>query len=631
MFTYPSAARAAALCGGMMLAGYLALTALPAGAEMAAVPQPPAAVHALAMHGDPKYPAGFTHFEYANPDAPKGGTLHLAAAGTFDNLNPYILKGVAAVGITLTFQTLLSNAEDEAFTEYGMIAKSIEMPEDRGQVTFNLHPEARWHDGQPLTADDVVWTFNTLIEKGHPFFRAYYANVKEVVAENKHRVTFKFDMTGNRELPLIMGQMPVLPKHYFKDKDFGATTLQPIVGSGPYKVKSMNDGSRITYERVKDWWAKDLPVVKGQYNFDEIIYDLFRDETVLLQALFAGNYDFRNENMAKSWNEEYANQRAVKEGWIKKEEIPHSLPAGMQGFAFNTRRDIFKDPQVRKALNYAFDFEWSNKKFAGGTYKRTDSYFENSELASSGLPEGKELEILEAYRDKLPPEVFTTEYKNPTTTGSGYDIRRNLAKAKDMLEKAGWAIGKSGALEKDGKIFKFEFLIQSDAFERWLSPMVENLKRLGIEAKIRLVDTAQYQNRLDSFDFDMTVATFGQSLSPGNEQRDFWGSDKADVNGSRNIIGIKDPVVDALIDQIISAPDRDALITLTRALDRVLLAGHYVIPNWYVGYHRVAYWNKFGHPEVSPKYGLGVINTWWYDAEKAAQLKSVSAKDKTDK
>lgn len=391
--------------GGATLAACLVL-ASPSRAEMAA-PAAPQPVHALAMHGDPKYPADFTHFEYTNPAAPKGGTLRLAAMGTFDNLNPYILKGVGAPGSMLPFQTLLTNASDEAFTEYGLLAKSIEMPEDRGQVTFNLYPEARWHDGTPLTADDVVWTFNTLMEKGHPFYKAYYANVEKVTAENKHRVTFKFNMTGNRELPLIMGQMPVLPKHFFEGKDFAQTTLQPIVGSGPYKVKSVKDGSRITYERVKDWWAKDLPVVKGQYNFDEIVYDLFRDETVLLQALFSGNYDVRIENIAKAWNEEYDNQRAVKEGWIKREEIPHSLPAGMQGFVFNIRRDVFKDPQVRAALNYAFDFEWSNKKFAGGKYKRTDSYFENSELAAEGLPAGKELEILEPFRDRLPESVFT--------------------------------------------------------------------------------------------------------------------------------------------------------------------------------------------------------------------------------
>lgn len=578
-------------------------------------------MHGIAMHGELKYPAGFAHLEYANPDAPKGGELKLAAAGTYDNLNPYIIKGVAAPGLSLTFQTLLFNTEDEAFSEYGLIAETVEMPEDRSRVTFNLRPEAKFHDGKPITAADVVWTFETLMEKGHPFYRAYYAHVKKATAENDRRVTFAFDMAGNRELPLIMGQMPVLPKHAFEGKDFAATTLTPVMGSGPYKVKTVDAGRRIVYERVKDWWAKDLPLMRGQYNFDIISYELFRDETVLLQALFSGGYDFRQENIAKAWQEQYDGQRAVANGQIIKEEIPHSLPAGMQGFAFNTRRTFFADPQVRAALNYAFDFEWSNKSFAGGTYKRTDSYFANSELAATGLPQGRELEILEAFRGKIPDEVFTSEYKNPVTSGSGNDMRAQLSKARSMLEAAGWKMGANKLLEKDGKPFKFEFLIQSPAFVKWIEPMIGNLKRLGIEATVRVVDAAQYQNRMDSFDFDVTVETFGQSLSPGNEQRDFWGSEKADVNGSRNTMGIKNPVVDALIDQVIAAPDREELIARTRALDRVLLWNHYIIPQWHISYHRVAYWNKFGKPAIAPKYGLGVVSTWWIDTQKADALK----------
>jgi len=628
MFLSPTAVKSMGLT---LLALSVWAWPLSAHAEMAAI-EKPAAVHALAMHGAPKYGPDFTHFEYTNPDAPKGGEIRLAAAGSFDSLNPFILKGEQAPGLGLTFQTLLTNSEDEAFSEYGLIAKSIEMPEDRSRVTFNLYPEARWHDGKPLTAEDVVWTFNTLMEKGHPFYRAYYANVKEAVADNKHRVTFIFTTAGNRELPLIMGQMPVLPKHALKDKDFSVTTLTPLPGSGPYKVASVDAGRRIVYERVKDWWAKDLPVVKGQYNFDTIIYDMFRDETVLLQALFSGTYDFRQENIAKAWSVDYKDQNPVRKGLIKKEEIHHSLPAGMQGYVFNTRREMFADSQVRAALNYAFDFEWSNKQFAYGTYKRSASYFENSELAAHGLLQGQELEVLEPFRDQLPAEVFTQEFKNPTTSGSGRDTRANLSTAKKMLEQAGWAIGKNGLLEKNGKPFKFEILVQSETFAKWVGPMTGNLKRLGIEAKLRVVDSAQYQNRMDNFDFDVTVSTFGQSLSPGNEQRDFWGSDKADVKGSRNIIGIKSPVVDALIDKIIMAPDRDALVAYTRALDRVLLWGHYVIPHWYVDYFRVAYWDKFGRPAVSPKYALGVLNTWWYDADKAAKIAGqTAAADKKSK
>ena len=575
--------------------------------------------HGVAMHGDLKYGAEFTHVEYANPDAPKGGELRLATPGTFDNLNPYIIKGVSAPGLQLTFQTLLIGTSDEAFSEYGLIAESIEMPPDRGFVIFNLRPQARFHDGSPITADDVVWSFNTLIEKGHPFYRAYYAHVKEAVAENPLRVRFTFDMTGNRELPLIMGQMPVLSKKFFEGKDFAATTQEPVLGSGPYKVKSVDPGRRVVYVRVTDWWAKDLPIVRGQYNFDTLVYDAYRDENVLIQALFSGDYDVRSENIAKAWATEY-DHPAVANGLIRKDEIPHQIPTGMQGFVYNTRRAVFADPLVRQALGYAFDFEWSNKQFAYGTYVRTDSYFENSELASTDLPQGRELEILESFRGQIPDAVFTQIFENPKTSGSGQDLRANLAQAKKLLEHAGWKPGKNGMLEKDGQVFRFEILGNSNAFERWINPFIANLKRIGVEASFRVVDTAQYQNRMDSFDFDMTISTFGQSLSPGNEQRDFWHSEKADVPGSRNLMGIKNPVIDALIDMVIAAPDRAELIARTKALDRVLLWNYYVIPQWHVSYHRVAYWDKFGRPAVAPKYALGIVDTWWHDAAKAASI-----------
>jgi microcin C transport system substrate-binding protein len=606
----------ASLAFGIFLA-FLA----PAFAEEA--PRP---FHGIAMHGEPKYGPDFKNFEYVNPDAPKGGEMHLAASGTFDNLNPYIIKGVAAPGIGRTFETLMTNADDEPFSEYGLIAETVEMPEDRSWVVFNLRSQAKWNDGKPITADDVVFTFNTLMTKGHPFYRAYYANVKEAKAESPARVKFTFSMAGNRELPLIMGQMPVLPKHYWEGKNFEATTLTPPLGSGPYRVKSIDAGRRITYERVKNWWGQDLPVAKGQNNFDTLVYDLYRDETVLLQAFFSGNYDFRLENIAKEWHSGY-DQKPVSQGLIRKEEIQHSLPAGMQGFAFNTRRTIFSDPKVREALGYAFDFEWSNKQFAFGSYKRTKSYFENSELASAGLPSGRELEILEQYRGKVPDEVFTAEFTLPTTDGSG-NLRENLSKAKNLLAAAGWKIGKNGLLEKDGRAFTFEILSNSETFERWIGPLVANLKKLGIQAALRNVDTAQYQNRMDNFDFDMTISTFAQSLSPGNEQRDFWGSDKADVKGSRNVIGIRNPVVDDIIRQIISAKDRAELIALCHALDRVLLWNYYVIPQWHYGAFRVAYWDKFGRPGVTPKYGLGVPDTWWYDAEKAAKIAEKVQPDK---
>lgn len=579
------------------------------------------AQHGLAMHGAPKYASDFKHLDYVNPQAPKGGEIRMAAPGTFDSLNPYVIKGVAAPGVNLVYQTLMTSTDDEAFSEYGLIAESVEMPEDRSWVAFNLRADARWHDGQPITGEDVVWSFNTLMKQGHPHYRAYYANVKSAVAESPSRVKFTFDMAGNRELPLIVGQLPVLPKHFWKGKDFSRSTLDAPLGSGPYRVKSIDPGKRVVYERVKDWWAKDLPIMKGQYNFDTIVYDVYRDETVLLQAFFAGNYDMRQENMAKSWAVEY-DQPPVKKGLIKKEEIHHSIPAGMQAFAFNIRKGVFKDRKVREALGYAFDFEWSNKQFAYGTYRRTQSYFANSELASSELPEGRELEILKEFEGKVPSEVFTQEFTLPKTSGSGQDMRANLTVAKKLLDEAGWKLGASGLLEKDGQPLRFEILLNSDTFERWLSPVIGNLKKLGVAATMRTVDTAQYQKRMDSFDFDMTVATFGQSLSPGNEQRDFWGAEKAAVNGSRNLIGIQDPVVDTLINMVITAPDRDELIYRTRALDRVLLWGYYVIPNWHIDYFRLAWWDKFGRPGVTPKYGLGVMDTWWYDAQKAAKIPS---------
>jgi len=599
------------------IAMLLAALFLPRGAQSEDI-RP---LYGIAMHGAPKYAAGFSHLDYVNAEAPKGGEIRLAEAGTFDSLNPYIIKGVAAPGINMVYQTLMANTMDEAFSEYGLLAETMETPEDRSWVVFNLRRQARFSDGAPVTAEDVVWTFNALMEKGHPQYRAYYANIKSAVAESPTRVRFAFNMAGNRELPLITGQMPVLPKHYWEGRDFSRSTLDIPVGSGPYKVKSLEAGRRITYERVQDWWAKDLPVARGQYNFDTIVYDVYRDETVLLQAFFSGNYDFRLENVSKSWNAEY-DQPPVRQGLIVKAEVRHSLPSGMQAFAFNARRPMFQDAKVRKALGYAFDFEWSNRQFAYSAYKRTQSYFANSELASSGLPAGRELDILKQFRGQVPDEVFNAEFTVPKTSGSGQDMRQSLSIARQFLTEAGWRMGRDGLLEKDGRPFRFEILIESEMFQRWINPMIANLKKLGIEVKLRVVDTAQYHNRMNSFDFDMTVATFGQSLSPGNEQRDFWSGAKAGVKGSRNLIGIKDPVVDKLIDLIISAPDRDELVFRVRALDRVLLWSYYVIPQWHLDYFRIAYWDKFGQPAVSPKYGLGVVDTWWHDREKAAKIAS---------
>ncbi|MBU2089036.1 MAG: extracellular solute-binding protein [Alphaproteobacteria bacterium] len=576
------------------------------------------ATHALVLHGDPKYGPDFSHFDYVNPDAPKGGDVILAAIGTYDSLNPYILRGVAAGGLSLTFDTLLTGSSDEAFAEYGLIAETISVAPDHRSVTFTLRPEARFHDGKPITAEDVVWTFDTLKTKGAPFFRAYYADVLKAEAQGPHTVRFSFGDIVNMELPLIIGQMPVLPKHFFADKEFDRGSLEPITGSGPYRVANADPGRAITYERVADYWGKDLPVNRGRHNFGSIRFDYYRDATVGIEALKAGAYDFRQENNAKEWATAY-DFPALQQGMVVKEEIEHSLPTGMQGFVMNTRKPIFQDPRVRQALNYGFDFEWSNETLFFGAYKRTESYFSNSELASSGLPTGEELAILERFRGKVPEQVFTSEYKAPTTDGSGNN-RANLRTALELLQAAGWKVEKGRLVNAQGQPFEFEILLNSPAFERVALPYAKGLERLGIRASVRTVDTAQYQNRMDNYDFDMTVGLWGQSLSPGNEQRDFWGAAKGKEPGSRNLAGIDDPVVEQLIDLVIQAPDRDSLITRTKALDRVLLWGHYVVPHWHIQSFRVVYWNKFSHPEVTPKYALGFLDTWWVDPDKAEKV-----------
>jgi microcin C transport system substrate-binding protein len=578
--------------------------------------------HGVAMHGDLKYGPEFEHFDYVNPNAPKGGTVTFASIGSFDTLNPFIIKGTAADGLGFLFETLTTQSEDEPFSEYGLLAESIEMPEDRSWVAFTLRPEARWHDGKPVTVDDVIFSFNTLKEKGLPFYRAYYKNVIKAAADGERRVKFTFEETTNRELPLILGQLPILPKHYYETVEFDKTTLEPPLGSGPYRIKSLEPGRRIVYERVKDYWGAGLPVNQGFWNFDEVRYEYYRDANVALEAFKAGGYDVRVENTSKFWATAYTGPM-FDAGWIQKEEIPHELGTGMQGFAFNLRRPMFQDPKVRRALAYAFDFEWTNRTIMYGQYDRTGSYFSNTELAADGLPSAAELELLEPFRDQLPEEVFTEVYQAPSTEGEG-GIRQNLRTALRLLGEAGWSVEGGQLVNAEGEPFRFEILLNGPSFERHTLPFVKSLERLGIQATVRAVDPAQYQNRMDDFDFDMVVATFGQSLSPGNEQREYWSSEAADIPGSRNIIGIKDPVVDHLIDQIIEAPTREDLVTATRALDRVLLWGHYVIPHWHSRIFRVAYWDKFDRPETNPPYGLPLFS-WWVDPVKVADVEQRKA------
>ncbi len=590
----------------------------------AADPKP---MHGLAMHGDLKYPPDFKNFDYVNPNAPKGGSVTLSAIGTYSSFNPYILKGVAAAGIGNVFETLTEGSQDEAFSEYGLLAESVEMPEDRSWVAFTLRPQARWQDGKPVTVDDVIFSLNILKEKGTPFFRAYYKDVVKAEKTGERTVKFTFTPGGeNRELPLIIGQLPILPKHYWEGRQFDQTTLDPPLGSGPYKISAFEPGRSVTYERVKDYWGKDLPIRKGRNNFDTIRYDYYRDATVALEAFKAGEYDFRAENASKLWATGY-DSPALQAGLFKKVEIKNELPTGMQGLAFNIRKDLFKDRRVREALGYAFDFEWTNKNLFYGQYTRTKSYFSNSELASSGLPSPDELKILEPLKGQIPPEVFTQEFNPPTTDGSGNN-RANLQKAQQILKAAGWSV-KDGMLQNDQtrQHLAFEILLAQPDFERIVLPYVKNLERLGVQASVRTVDTAQYQQRVDEFDFDTIIETFPESLSPGNEQRDFWGSQSADEQGGRNIIGIKDPAIDKLVDLVIGAPDRESLITRTHALDRVLLWNHFVVPQWHIQAFRVAYWDKFGRPETSPKYALG-FDTWWVDPKKDEALKARSGEQK---
>ncbi len=572
--------------------------------------------HAIAMHGEPKYDQNFISVEYVSDNAEKGGKIVRSAIGTYDTFNPFTLKGTSAAGIGLLYESLTVGSSDEAFTEYGLLAKSIEWPDDRSWVTFTLRDEAKWHDGKKITSDDIVWTFNTLMEKGHPFYKYYYGDVSEVIKINENKVKFEFSTNTNKELVLIVGQLPVLPKHYWENKNFEETTLDVPIGSGPYKVKSFDAGRSITYELDMNYWGFEnniVPIKVGKDNMGSIRYDYYKDRGVEREAFKSGEIDFFSENTSKEWATGY-DIDAVTEGLIKKELIPHENPQGMQAFAFNTRKDIFADKRVRKALSFAFDFEWTNKNLFYGAYKRTDSFFENSELASSGLPSQEELAYLNPYIDQLPKEIFSEEYSNPKTDGSGF-IRNELQEATKLLQKAGWKL-RDGKLENtNGEPFEFEILLVSPAFERIVLPFIDNLEKLGITASLRTIDSSQYQKRIESFDFDMVVFTFSQSLSPGNEQRNFWSSGAADTNGSRNIIGIKNNVVDLLIENLINAKDREDLITISRALDRVLLWNYYVIPQWHISAYRVLYWDMFDQPKQKPKYSLG-FDTWWINQNK---------------
>ncbi len=580
--------------------------------------------HALSLLGQPKFGPDFKHFDWLNPAAPKGGTVRLWALGGFDSLNPYTIKGSPAAAIGLIYDALMVSSPDEPSTEYGLVAAWVSHPDDFSSVTFGLRPEARFHDGKPMTPADVVFTFEQL-KKNHPHYAFYYKNVVKAEATGANEVTFTFDQKGNRELPLIVGQMPVLPKHFWEGKsasgearDLGRSSLEIPLGSGPYRIKEIDAGRSIVYERVKDYWAKDLPISIGQWNFDEIRYTYFRDRVPAFEAFKAGQIDFWQESSAKFWATGYDFEAASK-NLVRKEEIPVARVAPMQAFVMNLRRPQFQDARVRRAFNLAFDFEWANKNLFFDQYRRVGSFFDNSELASKGLPTGLELKILEEVRNQVPPEVFTTEWKNPVNVGP-QDARRNLAEASKLLTEAGWKPRNGVLVDGQGREFAVEFLIVSPDFERVILPYKTALERLGVKASIRVVDSAQYQRREDSFDFDIIVDTFPQSLSPGNEQRDFWGTPAADREGSRNTAGIKNPAVDKLIERLIFAKDREELVAATRALDRVLLWNHYVVPQWHTPYDRVASWDMFGRPANLPSQSISFQRIWWIDPDKAKAL-----------
>ncbi|HYA06998.1 MAG TPA: extracellular solute-binding protein [Xanthobacteraceae bacterium] len=583
--------------------------------------------HGLSLFGDLKYPPGFKQFDYVNADAPKGGAVREIALGTFDNFNRTVsgIKGTLAAALDLIYDTLMVPALDEVSTEYGLLAEAVRYPDDFSSATYRLRAEPKWHDGQPVTADDVIFSFNAL-KQYSPQSAAYYRHVVKVEKTGEREIAFIFDSPGNRELPQIVGQLVVLPKHWWEGvdkngnkRDIGATTLEPPLGSGPYRIKDFSPGRTIVYERVGDYWGAKLNVNIGRNNFDELRFEYFRDSTVALEAFKGDTVDWRNENSAKFWATAY-DFPAVAEKRVVKEEFPMNNFGVMQAFAFNIRRAKFRDPRVRLAFNFAFDFEEMNKQIFFGQYKRIASYFAGTELACSALPEGRELEILATVRDLVPPEVFTTPYANPVA-GNPQAVRSNLREAVRLFREAGYEVRNERLLDsKTGEPFTVEFLADDPAFERVFLFYKPSLDRLGVTVTVRTVDDAQYENRLRKWDFDIITHSWGESLSPGNEQRGFWGSQAADQPGSQNLIGIKNPAVDAMIDAVIFAKSRADLVAASRALDRVLLWNHYVVPQWFYGKERTARWDRFSHPDPLPRYGLSAFPAiWWWDAAKAAK------------
>lgn len=590
-------------------------------AAAAGRPGAPVRTYGIALVGEPQLPADFKHFPYANPEAPAGGEVVVAAVGSYDSFNPFVLRGTPGP-VTSLWDTLTRSSTDEPDTGYGHLAHTIEVSAARDSVAFELRPEARFHDGTPLTAEDVAWTFDTLRAHGRPFYKQYYGGVDRVEVDNPHRVVFRFKNGGNKELPAILGQMAVLPKHWWQGRDFEAPLTEPPLGSGPYKVGHFEFGRTLVLERVADYWGLNVPTAKGLDNFGSIRTEFFRDSTVALQAFKAGQIDFRRENVSKVWATGY-DFPAVQKGLVKKHAFPSRLPSGMQAFVMNTRRPVFADRRVRQAVAQVFDFEWENKNLFFGLYTRTESFFSESDFAAEGPPSPDELALLEPFRAKLPPEVFGPPIQQPVTDGSGNN-REGLRAALALFKQAGWEVKDRKMVDASGNQMSFQILLYEQIFERVTLPFVQWLQRLGIEVSVRTVDPSQYEKLTDAFDFDMTIGDYGESDSPGNEQTDYWSSASAKETGSSNLAGVSDPVVDALVEKVIAAKTRAELIAATRALDRVLLAGWYVVPNWHIREVWAAWWDRFGYMDVPIRSGMA-FDSWWVDQARAATTDAARA------
>ena len=602
-----------------------------AATVLAGYPAPPGAAradtytgtprHGLSVFGNLKYPDGFPHFGYANPQAPKGGAIKVTGLDTFETINPFILKGRKdALAEGLLFDTLMARAFDEPDSFYGLVAQSVEQPADKSWVAFNIDPRARFHDGTPVTAEDVVFTFTALTRDGHPRYRIVFRDVASAKATDRLRVLFTFAPGTHRDLATRLAALPVLSKAYYETRSFSETSFEAPLASGPYRVGRLEPGRSIVYERVEDYWARDLPVNRGRFNFDRIAVEYYRDREVAFQAFFSQQYDFREEFTSRQWATQY-DEPPVNKGLIVRETLPDATPSGVQAFILNLRRAKFQDIRVRTAMDLAFDFEWTNRTLFYDLYKRTNSMFENSDLAAHMPPSAAELALLEPLRGRVPGEVFTTPFVAPVNDGTGR-IRGNLRAANALLKQAGYDVRDGVLVDAAGAPLEIEFLLFEPSFNRVINPYIRNLKRLGIQASIRIVDTANFKRRQDSFDFDVVVRRIAQPLTPGLEQRNYFGSEFADVPGSFNIGGVNDPAVDALIEKVIEAKTRADLVTAVRALDRVVMWNRYVVTQWYKGEHNVAYWNKFSRPATPPTYDMGVLDTWWYDEAKAKSLEN---------